>query len=62
MLQGWTPPVVPLQAAFRGLAMRWHPDKVPEGEKAAAVRRFQQLNEAYSVLRDPAKRQQYERG
>jgi curved DNA-binding protein CbpA len=42
--------------------MRWHPDKVPEGEKAAAVRRFQQLNEAYSVLRDPAKRQQYERG
>lgn len=53
---------MPLQAAFRGLAMRWHPDKVPEGEKAAAVRRFQQLNEAYSVLRDPAKRQQYERG
>ena len=36
--------------------------QVPESEKAAAVKRFQRINEAYSVLRDPAKRQQYDRG
>ncbi|CAL8462316.1 g1849 [Coccomyxa elongata] len=49
-----------IQAAFRGLAMQWHPDKVDEKDKAAASRRFQQLNEAYSVLRDPVKRRQYD--
>lgn len=49
-----------LQAAFRGLAMQWHPDKVDEKDKAAASRRFQRLNEAYSVLRDPVKRRQYD--
>ena len=51
-----------MQAAYRGLAMKWHPDKVPENERAAAVKRFQKLNEAYSVLRDPVKRRQYDRG
>ena len=48
------------QAAFRGLAMQWHPDKVDEKDKAAASRRFQRLNEAYSILRDPVKRRQYD--
>jgi DnaJ-class molecular chaperone len=35
---------------------------VPDAEKAAAVKRFQKINEAYSVLRDSVKRQQYDRG
>ena len=51
-----------LQAAFRGLALKTHPDRVSEVEKAAASHRFQKLNEAYSVLRDPVKRRQYDRG
>jgi DnaJ-class molecular chaperone len=51
-----------LQAAFRGLALKNHPDHVPEREKVAASARFQKLNEAYSVLRDPVKRRQYDQG
>ncbi|CAK0753060.1 hypothetical protein CVIRNUC_002192 [Coccomyxa viridis] len=51
-----------IQAAFRGIALKTHPDRVPEAEKAAASHRFQKLNEAYSVLRDPVKRRQYDRG
>ncbi|KAK9906709.1 hypothetical protein WJX75_006533 [Coccomyxa subellipsoidea] len=49
-----------IQAAFRGLAMKWHPDKVDDKDKDTASRRFQRLNEAYSVLRDPVKRRQYD--
>ena len=51
-----------LQAAFRGLALKNHPDHVPESDRVVASRRFQKLNEAYSVLRDPVKRRQYDRG
>lgn len=51
-----------VQAAYRGQAMKWHPDHVKEGDKAEANRKFQQLNEAYSVLRDPAKRRLYDVG
>ena len=58
---GWADSTAARQAAFRGQAMRNHPDRFPgEAEKAAASTRFQQLNEAYSVLRDPARRQQYD--
>lgn len=55
---------MPMQAAFRGKAMQAHPDHVQgdEAAKAAASRRFQQINEAYSVLRDPRRRADYSRG
>lgn len=44
--------------------MQAHPDHVQgdEAAKAAASRRFQQINEAYSVLRDPRRRADYSRG
>ena len=51
-----------IQAAFRGQAMRYHPDRVEESQKQDAVKRFQALQEAYSVLRDPVKRRQYDSG
>ncbi|CAL5227592.1 g10591 [Coccomyxa viridis] len=51
-----------IQAAFRGLALKNHPDHVPESDRAVASRKFQKINEAYSVLRDPIKRRQYDRG
>jgi molecular chaperone DnaJ len=41
--------------AFRRLAMQHHPDRGGEAEK------FKEINEAYQVLSDPAKRGQYDR-
>lgn len=44
-------------AAFRVLARRLHPDRDSTGVEEY---RMAELNRAYSVLRDPAKRQQYD--
>jgi len=48
-----------LKAAFRKLAMKWHPDKNP-GDAASEIR-FKEINEAYDVLRDGDKRAAYDR-
>lgn len=34
-----------VQAAFRGVAQRWHPDHVDESQKAAAAVRFREAVE-----------------
>ena len=55
-----------VSAAFRGAALRAHPDRLPpeatDAERAAASKGFREIVEAYSVLRDPAKRRRYDRG
>src|ERR1700743_882483 len=48
-----------LKAAFRKLAMKWHPDKNP-GDAQSEVR-FKEINEAYEVLKDGDKRAAYDR-
>src|SRR5437763_4425727 len=48
-----------LKAAFRKLAMKWHPDKNP-GDSTSEVR-FKEINEAYEVLKDGDKRAAYDR-
>src|SRR5881275_1162012 len=48
-----------LKAAFRKLAMKWHPDRNP-GDAASEVR-FKEINEAYEVLKDGDKRAAYDR-
>lgn len=50
---------VEIKKAFRGLALRYHPDKNP-GD-AAAEERFKEVNEAYAVLSEPEKRVRYDR-
>ncbi|KAI3918512.1 hypothetical protein MKX01_041832 [Papaver californicum] len=40
------------------LALKWHPDK-HKGNNAVTVK-FQEINEAYKVLSDPAKRLDYD--
>src|SRR3979490_2860230 len=48
-----------LKAAFRKLAMKWHPDKNP-GDASSEIR-FKEINEAYEVLKDGDKRAAYYR-
>lgn len=45
-----------IRSAFRTLAKRWHPDK-PDGDAA----RFTEIQEAYEVLGDDAKRAAWEK-
>ncbi|KAI7889144.1 uncharacterized protein EV154DRAFT_604268 [Mucor mucedo] len=50
-----------IQSAFRGLAMKHHPDRFSEPEqKQAAKAKFQSISSAYSVLRDAKKRKVYD--
>src|ERR687890_1832163 len=47
-----------IKQAFRKLARKFHPDVNP-GDKQAESR-FKEINEAYEVLGDPAKRKKYD--
>ncbi len=47
-----------IKKAYRKLAMKYHPDKT-SGDKAAE-NKFKEINEAYAVLSDTQKRQQYD--
>jgi curved DNA-binding protein CbpA len=48
-----------IKRAFRRLAFKCHPDKNPGNEKQAEEK-FKEINEAYGVLGDERKRQQYD--
>ena len=48
-----------IKQAYRGLAMKYHPDRNPDDP--AAEDSFKEASEAYAVLCDPGKRQQYDR-
>ncbi|PWB79371.1 MAG: hypothetical protein C3F08_06925, partial [Candidatus Methylomirabilota bacterium] len=47
-----------LKKAYRRLALQYHPDKNPSD--SMAEERFKEISEAYAVLADHAKRQQYD--
>jgi molecular chaperone DnaJ len=46
-----------IKKSFRSLALKYHPDTNPENVYAAA--RFMEIQEAYTVLSDPQKREEY---
>lgn len=47
-----------IKKAYRKLAIKYHPDRNPDD--TAAEEKFKEAAEAYSVLSDPKKRQQYD--
>ncbi len=47
-----------IKEAFRKLAFKYHPDR--NRENAAAVEKMKQVNEAYAVLSNPAKKREYD--
>jgi len=49
-----------IRHAFRKLAMKYHPDK-NLGNETWAGKKFKEINEAYAVLGDEVKRQEYDR-
>ncbi|XP_051145640.1 uncharacterized protein LOC127261359 isoform X3 [Andrographis paniculata] len=53
-----------IRSAYRKLALKWHPDRWAKNPSAAgeAKRRFQKIQEAYSVLSDKGKRSMYDAG
>ena len=47
-----------IKKAYRKLALKYHPDKT-EGDKAMETK-FKKISEAYAVLSDPEKKNQYD--
>jgi curved DNA-binding protein len=47
-----------IKKAFRKLAVKYHPDRNPDNK--VAEDKFKEINEAYAVLSDPEKKQQYD--
>ena len=46
-----------IKKAYRKLALEWHPDR---NKKPEANEKFKEINEAYAVLSNPNKKQQYD--
>jgi DnaJ-class molecular chaperone len=47
-----------IQKAYRRLARKYHPDKNPDD--ATAKKKFQEVQSAFDILRDPEKRERYD--
>ena len=48
-----------IKRAFRKLAMKYHPDRNPDNKEAEE--KFKEINEAYSILSDPEKKERYDK-
>jgi DnaJ family protein C protein 7 len=53
-----------IKKQYKKLALKWHPDKNGQTEESRleAEAKFKEINEAYSILSDPQKKQRYDSG
>jgi len=49
-----------IKKAYRKLAVKYHPDKVPPAQKTQAETKFKEISEAYAILSDEKKRKIYD--
>ncbi len=49
-----------IKKAYREMALKFHPDRVPAEQKKDAEERFKEISESYAVLSDPSKRDLYD--
>lgn len=49
-----------IKKAYREMALRYHPDRVPHEHKKEAEEKFKEISEAYAVLSDSQKRALYD--
>ncbi len=49
-----------IKKAYREMALRFHPDRVPHEQKKEAEEKFKEISEAYAVLSDAQKRALYD--
>ncbi|MFA5115018.1 MAG: molecular chaperone DnaJ [Candidatus Omnitrophota bacterium] len=49
-----------IRKAYRELALRYHPDRVPAEQKKEAEEKFKEISESYAVLSDSQKRALYD--
>ncbi|MCX5695298.1 MAG: molecular chaperone DnaJ [Candidatus Omnitrophica bacterium] len=49
-----------IKKAYRELALKFHPDRVPHEQKKEAEEKFKEISEAYAVLSDSQKRALYD--
>ncbi|AYV83006.1 MAG: J domain-containing protein [Hyperionvirus sp.] len=48
-----------IQTAFKNLATQWHPDRFPDAGKPVALEKFKEICEAYEILSNQEKRENY---
>ena len=49
-----------IEKAYKTLAKKYHPDLQDEANKKASEEILKQINEAYDILSDPAKKRAYD--